>query len=111
MYPALGRIRGHNMAKAGVEMAMWELKRGHQDSRCQGARRHARSIAPAFDRYSGFARQLLDKIEQELAAGYQRIKIKIKPGWDVDASAVRATFPHQLMADANSAYTLDDAAL
>ncbi len=54
--------------------------------------------------------QLLEKIETELAAGYQRIKLKIKPGWDVDViRRVRETFPSiRLMADANSAYTLKD---
>ena len=56
--------------------------------------------------------QLLEKIERELAAGYQRIKMKIKPGWDVDViRQVRERFPSiKLMADANSAYTLADAA-
>jgi O-succinylbenzoate synthase len=55
--------------------------------------------------------QLLEKIERELAAGYQRIKMKIKPGWDVDViRQVRQRFPSiKLMADANSAYTLRDA--
>jgi len=54
---------------------------------------------------------LLETIECELAAGYQRIKLKIKPGWDVDVlSRVRDRFPRiKLMADANSAYTLADA--
>ena len=52
-----------------------------------------------------------EKIERELAAGYQRIKMKIKPGWDVDVvRQVRERFPSiKLMADANSAYTLNDA--
>jgi O-succinylbenzoate synthase len=56
---------------------------------------------------------LLEKIETELAAGYQRIKIKIKPGWDVNiVEQVRRKFPKiRLMADANSAYTLSDVAL
>jgi o-succinylbenzoate synthase len=55
--------------------------------------------------------QLFEKIEVELAAGYQRIKMKIKPGWDVEViRQVRARFPNiKLMADANSAYTLADA--
>jgi len=54
--------------------------------------------------------KLLEKIERELAAGYQRIKMKIKPGWDVDVvRRVRERFPSiKLMADANSAYTLAD---
>jgi O-succinylbenzoate synthase len=55
--------------------------------------------------------QLLEKIAVEVAAGYQRIKIKIAPGWDVDViRRVRQQFPEiQLMGDANSAYTLADA--
>jgi O-succinylbenzoate synthase len=56
---------------------------------------------------------LIEKIEKELAAGYQRIKIKIKPGWDLNIVAqVREKFPDiRLMADANSAYTLADVPL
>jgi O-succinylbenzoate synthase len=55
--------------------------------------------------------QLLEKIDTELAAGYQRIKMKIKPGWDVDViRSVRKRFPQiKLMVDANSAYRLEDA--
>jgi O-succinylbenzoate synthase len=54
--------------------------------------------------------QLLEKIDTEVAAGYQRIKMKIKPGWDVDVvRQVRQRFPQiQLMVDANSAYSLRD---
>jgi O-succinylbenzoate synthase len=57
--------------------------------------------------------ELLEKIEKELADGYQRIKLKIKPGWDKDVLArVRERFPDTLlMVDANSAYSLDDVAL
>ena len=56
--------------------------------------------------------QLVAKVEKELAAGYQRIKIKIKPGWDLNAvEAVRAKFPGiQLMVDANAAYSVEDGA-
>ena len=115
VFPALKRIRGHNMAKAGVEMAIWDL--------------HARSIGQPLSRVLGGTRdriasgvsigiqdsldQLMEKIDKELAAGYQRIKIKIKPGWDVDAvERVRARFGKiPLQVDANAAYTLDDAAL
>ena len=57
--------------------------------------------------------QLIEKIEKEVDAGYQRIKIKIKPGWDLDiVRRVRARFPDiRLMGDANSAYTLRDVPL
>ena len=115
VYPALKRIRGHNMAKAGVEMAMWDL--------------HARALGQPLSRVLGGTRdriasgvsigiqdtldQLMAKIEKELAAGYQRIKIKIKPGWDLDAvERVRKTFGAiPLQVDANAAYSLEDAAL
>jgi O-succinylbenzoate synthase len=115
IFPALARVRGHNMAKAGVEMAAWDL--------------YARSIGQPLSTVLGGTRaripsgvsigiqdsfdQLLDKIERELAAGYQRIKIKIKPGWDIEAvERVRARFgPIGLQVDANAAYTLADSAL
>jgi len=107
-------IRGHNMARGGVEAAVWDLE----------ARRHGN---PLWKEIGGGARkeipcgvsigiqdsleELIGKIEQELAAGYQRIKMKIKPGWDIDViRRVREHFPRaKLMADANSAYTLQDA--
>ena len=108
------QIRGHNMARGGLEAAVWDL-----ESRIAGQ--------PLYQRIGGGARReipcgvsigiqdtvddLLRKIETELAAGYQRIKIKIRPGWDVDVvRQVRKHFPGiKLMADANSAYTLADA--
>jgi len=111
-----GHIRGHNMARGGLEAAIWDLE--------------ARQLGiPLWKHIGGGARreipcgvsigiqdsveQLLQKIETELAAGYQRIKIKIKPGWDVDVvRRVRERFPNiRLMVDANSAYTLNDTAL
>ena len=56
--------------------------------------------------------ELLEKVEREVAAGYQRIKVKVKPGWDVNVlEAIRTRFPRiLLMADANSAYSLADVA-
>jgi O-succinylbenzoate synthase len=106
-------IRGHNMAKAAVEMAAWDL--------------YARIVNQPLSRLLGGTRpriasgvsigiqdsldQLEGKIARELAAGYQRIKIKIKPGWDLAAvERVRARFGDvPLMVDANAAYTLNDA--
>jgi O-succinylbenzoate synthase len=111
--PLTRHIRGHNMARGGVEAAVWDLQ----------ARRNGN---PLWKEIGGGARkeipcgvsigiqdtveQLLGKIEHELADGYQRIKMKIKPGWDVDViRQVRERFPAiKLMADANSAYTLAD---
>ncbi len=111
----VSKIRGHHMAQGGVEAALWDLR-----ARVNGN--------PLWKEIGGGARkeipcgvsigiqdsveQLIGKIELELAAGYQRIKMKIKPGWDVDTiRQVRERFPAiRLMADANSAYTLADAA-
>jgi O-succinylbenzoate synthase len=107
-------IRGHLMARGGVEAAVWDL-----EARMKGL--------PLWEHIGGgwfkeiacgvsigiqdTVPQLLKTIEKEVDAGYQRIKIKIKPGWDVDVvREVRRTFPSiRLMADANSAYTLADA--
>ena len=112
--PRLAHIRGHRMAWGGLEAAVWDL-----ESRLLGQ--------PLWRHIGGGARReipcgvsigiqeslpdLLRKIERELQAGYQRIKIKIKPGWDVEVvREVRRQFPSiKLMADANSAYTLADA--
>ena len=73
-------------------------------------RRKPRDRMRRFDRYSGIVEQLFEKIQTELDAGYRRIKIKIKPGWDYDViRQVREQFGDiPLMADANSAYTLND---
>jgi O-succinylbenzoate synthase len=113
---ALKAIRGHNMAKAAVEMAAWDLF-----ARQQGVPL-ARALNPsgvARDRIaSGVSIGIQDSlddlaalVEREIAAGYRRIKIKIKPGWDVDAVAmIRRRFDSvPLMVDANAAYTLADA--
>ena len=114
VFPALRAIRGHNMAKAAVEMAAWDL--------------YARTLGQPLARVLGGTRpriasgvsigiqdsldELAAKIERELAAGYQRIKIKVKPGWDLDAAQlVRARFGAvPLMVDANAAYSLSDKA-
>jgi O-succinylbenzoate synthase len=114
IYPALAIIRGHQMAKAAVEMAAWDLFARQQGKPLSavlgGVRREIASgvsigIQDSLD-------QLATKIETELAAGYRRIKIKIKPGWDVTAvEMVRARFGAvPLMVDANAAYRLEDAA-
>jgi O-succinylbenzoate synthase len=114
IYSALHRIRGHNMAKAGVEMAAWDLYArsvGKPLSKVLGGTRDRIASGVSIGIQDSFD-QLLDKVEKELAAGYQRIKIKIKPGWDIEAvERVRARFGAiPLQVDANAAYTLDDAA-
>ena len=106
-------IRGHDMAKGGLEAALWDLESRRRKvplwkllggSRGQIPCGVSIGIQPSID-------HLLQVIQNELAAGYRRIKIKIKPGWDVDVvRQVRAAFPQiLLMCDANSAYTLADA--
>lgn len=105
-------IRGHNMAKGGLEASLWDLEAQRRKMplwKLLGGTRESIEcgvsigIQPKLD-------QLLRVIEEELAAGYRRVKIKIKPGWDVDVvRAVRSAFPKTpLMCDANSAYTLRD---
>lgn len=109
------QVRGHRMAKAAIETACWDLE--------------ARRVGAPLWKHLGGTRQeiacgvsigiqntsdeLLEKIERELASGYQRIKIKIKPGWDSAVILkIRERWPDiLLMVDANSAYTLDDAKL
>lgn len=108
----LARIRGNRMAKAALENAVWD------------AEARARNL-PLYNLLGGSLRkiacgvsigiqnsheQLLDKIETELAAGYQRIKVKVKPGWDLEVLAkIRHCWPKILLScDANSAYTLSD---
>lgn len=113
--PALRRIRGHNMAKAGVEMAVWDLHAraaGLPLSKLLGGTRDRIASGVSIGIQDSFD-QLLEKIDKELAAGYQRIKIKIKPGWDIEAvERVRAKFGQiPLQVDANAAYSLNDAEL
>jgi o-succinylbenzoate synthase len=109
------QVRGHNMAKAGVETAIWDAEAKQKNvplaQLLGGTREEVGSgvsigIQPSIE-------TLLAKVEKELAAGYQRIKIKIEPGRDIEpARALRQRFPRiRLMVDANSAYTLEDAAL
>jgi O-succinylbenzoate synthase len=108
-------IREHRMAKATLEMAIWDLFAKHEGrslSKVLGGTRDrilcgvAIGIQPSID-------ELLETIRRELSAGYQRVKVKIKPGWDGSvAEAIRSTFPNlPFMLDANSAYTLADAPL
>ena len=118
IFPALRAIRGHNMAKAAIEMAAWDLFAKQQGAPlCRILGGSDRLIADGIA--SGVSigiqdslEQLLERVEVELAAGYRRIKIKIKPGWDVAAAeAVRGRFGQiPLMVDANAAYHLSDAA-
>jgi len=118
IFPALRRIRGHNMAKAAIEMAAWDLfaRQANQPLwRVLGGSPEIAAAGIASGVSIGIQdslRQLEERVEIELASGYRRIKIKIKPGWDIDAvRTVRARFADvPLMVDANAAYTAADAA-
>ncbi len=108
----LGPFRGHNMAKAGLELAFMDLlARQKQQSLSQsigGTRDRipvgvSLGIQPSLDR-------LLERVDRYLGLGYQRIKLKIKPGWDISiVREVRRRHPEILLSvDANCAYTLAD---
>ena len=111
--PLINGIRGHEMAKAGVENALWDVEsqqKGVALSKLLGGVREeivcGVSIGIRPDPTT-----LVKKVEEEVLRGYNRIKLKIKPGKDVAfVSAVRKSFPAiQLSVDANCAYQLDDA--
>lgn len=120
--PALFRsLRGNNQARAGIEAAIWDLLAKANDLRladCFAA--HLPSEHKPREQVTvGVSIGIQETLDAQLALiakrldeGYGRIKLKIAPGWDVElAKAVRARFPDiSLMLDANSAYTLDDAA-
>ena len=113
VFPALRRVRGHNMAKAGVEMALWDLlaQRAGQSLQAfmggQGDRVKV-GVSVGIQATTG---KLLDVVAGYLQEGYQRIKLKIKPGRDVgDTTAVRQAHPSLLLqVDGNSVYRLSDA--
>jgi O-succinylbenzoate synthase len=109
------KVRGHRMAKAAIETACWDLdsKRVGQPLWKHLGGVHEEIACGVSIGIQDSVEELLDKIARELAAGYQRIKIKIKPGWDLTVvRQVRQRYPEiLLMADANSAYTLNDVEL
>lgn len=107
------RVRGNRMAKATLENAIWDLeaqRNGIPLGKLLGGVRDKVPCGVSLGIQSNIP-DLLAVIEKELAAGYQRIKLKCKPGWDVDVfEAVRNRWPGiTLSCDANSAYRLRDA--
>jgi len=113
--PLMRHVRGHRMAKAAIETACWDMEAKRAGAplwRHLGGERGEIACGVSIG-IQDSVEQLLEKIATELAAGYQRIKIKIKPGWDAGVVArVRERFPDiLLMVDANSAYTLEDVPL
>jgi O-succinylbenzoate synthase len=103
-------IRGHQLAKAGVEMAIWDLlgKRAGKSLRdLLGGDRSQVDVGVSVGLQSS-PEKLVQVVADYISQGYRRVKIKIKPGRDVaDTAAVRTAFPNLLLqVDANSAYTL-----
>ena len=108
----LEHVRGHNMAKGGVEAAVWDAEAKHKGMplwKLIGGMRDEISCGVSIG-IKASVEELVGAVERELGAGYQRIKIKIKPGKDVEqVEAIRRRFPSvRLMVDANSAYTLEE---
>ncbi len=112
VWAAMTKVRGHRMSKAAIETACWDLeakKLGVPLWRLIGGVNERIECGVSIGIQDSIV-QLFEKIQTELDAGYRRIKIKIKPGWDYDViRQVREQFGDiALMADANSAYTLND---
>ncbi len=106
------QIRGHRMAKGALENAVWDLQAQIDGVPLATLLGGVRSTIPCGVSIGiqPTPEQLMDKIETELAAGYQRIKLKCKPGWDNRIfEAVRKRWPDILLScDANSAYRMKD---
>jgi o-succinylbenzoate synthase len=105
------KVRSHLMAKAGLENALWDAEARQKNLplwKLLGGMRTEISCGVSIG-IQDSVEQLIDKIETELNAGYRRIKVKIKPGWDVRVlERIRAKWADiTLSCDANSAYTLD----
>jgi o-succinylbenzoate synthase len=108
----LSHVRGHNMAKASLEAAIWDAEakqKGVPLSKLIGGTREEIASGVSIGIKESIE-DLVAAVKKELAAGYQRIKIKIKPGKDLEqVRRLRQDFPRiKLMVDANSAYTLED---
>jgi len=110
--PLWAHVRGHNMAKAGLESALWDAlakARGVPLSKFLGGTRDKVAVGVSVGLQAS-PEALVRKVAAHLAEGYGRIKIKIAPGRDVAlVKAVRREFPDiRLQVDANSAFALED---
>ena len=109
----LSPFRGHNMAKAGLELAYMDLLAQVSEqslSALIGGELKRVAVGVSLGIQPAISR-LLERVDKYLKLGYQRIKLKIKPGWDIDVvDEVRRKYPHILLSvDANAAYTFSDA--
>jgi O-succinylbenzoate synthase len=108
----MAKVRGHRMAKAAIENALWVAEAEEKNIplwKVLGGKRKQIECGVSIG-IQDTIEQLLEKIETELAAGYRRIKVKVKPKWDVKVMArIRERWPDILLScDANSAYTFED---
>jgi O-succinylbenzoate synthase len=110
--PALiGKVRGHRMAKAALENAAWDAEAQSRQVplwKLLGGTQKEIFCGVSIGIQNSHE-QLLEKIKTELNAGYRRIKVKCKPGWDLEVfGKIRDRWPEIVLScDANSAYTLD----
>ncbi|MFP3948521.1 MAG: o-succinylbenzoate synthase [Longimicrobiales bacterium] len=106
-------IQGHPMARASVEMAAWDLAaklRGISLAEALGGRAEWVPVGVSVG-FRSSTEELLRTVEDHLARGYRRVKVKIEPGRDVETlGSLRSGFGWEidLLADANGAYRLDD---
>ncbi len=105
-------VRGHYMAKAALENALWDIAAQQKNlplAKLIGGNLQEIPCGVSIGIKASIP-ELLESVAREVAAGYQRIKVKVKPGWDINPlDAIRTKFPQiLLMADANSAYSLAD---
>jgi len=108
----MSRVRGHNMAKAALENALWDVEARQKQQplwKLLGGTLNEIACGVSIGIQDSHD-QLLDKIDTELHAGYQRIKVKVKPGWDLEVlSKIRERWPSVMLScDANSAYRPSD---
>src|SRR6202046_2091625 len=109
--PLMAKVRGHNMAKASLENALWDAEAQQKQMplwKLLGGTLREISCGVSIG-IQDSVEQLLEKIQIELDASYRRIKVKIKPGWDMNVlERIRSQWADiTLSCDANSAYTLD----
>jgi O-succinylbenzoate synthase len=105
------RIRGHRMAKAGIENALWDAEAKQKNLplwKLLGGTRREIACGVSIG-IQDSVEQLMEKVQTELSAGSRRMKVKVKPGWDVKVlEKIRSRWADiTLSCDANSAYTLD----
>jgi len=114
LYDRWAHLRGNNMAKTAIELAVWDCyarQQGVPLRTLYGGERTEIPVGASLGMNP--VAETVASVEKHVAEGYRRVKLKIEPGWDVEMmSAVRERCPDiELTVDANSAYTLDDVEL